>query len=155
MDSAIKIRGIEEVQQKMQQLGKNLKRRAGRGVVRKALTPMFLMAQSNSTSVVGVRTGALSKSWKIKTSFNDRDEAMGFVTNTDFKALFIEKGHKIVKITRSGRLRRGRYSGGRTKRVVGFAPAKPMLRPAFDATAEMAVDIAAKEMGNALGRALK
>lgn len=147
-----KVKGIDEINARMDRLGRNLKQRSGRRIIKKALEPMF----QSATARTPVWTGRLQRGWKIKTSFNEKGEAIGWLTNTFFTAYWLERGHKIVRIERRGtfNLRKRRWSGGRVKHVVGYAPGKNFLRSAFETTAEQCIDVAAAELKKSLDGAL-
>jgi HK97 gp10 family phage protein len=149
----IRVEGIEEINQKMKMLGRNLKERAGRNIIRKALTPMMLVAKNSSPTRRG---NTLKGKWSIMTSFNDKQQAIGWLRNQAFYALYVETGHKVVSVQRKGNFNYGRrsYSGGRIKRVSGFVKGQNVLRNAFESQGDTAVQIAAAELGKALDKAL-
>lgn len=151
MSKTIQIRGIDEVLAKMDQLGRNLKRRSGRRVIRDAFWPMRGMAERTSPARSGAK---MRNSWDVKTYFDEKGQPTGYLFNKMFYALYIERGHKIVRISRSGTLKRGRYTGGRTRSVRGFVNGKNVLRNAFEATGDQVIDRLAAEMKKSLDGAL-
>lgn len=151
----VKVRGLEEIGKRMQELSRNLKRSAANRAIKKALYPMY----SAAVRATPVRSGRTVLSWRITVMYDDKGQPTGYVrvpNRKAFYALFLELGHKVVSIERKGvKLRSGRWSGGRTKHVRGFVRGRYMLRNAYDRNSTTAINILAAEMSKEIDRETK
>lgn len=131
------IQGLREMDQALTALGDSTRKSVLRRVLKHTLEPVAETAAAlapRGTRPAGRRV-RLADSIRIKSRLKSRVSkaryakygrspygAMMFVGPSVPHAHLIEFGHQIVKGTR----------GGGNRRVVGFAPAHPFMRPAWD-----------------------
>lgn len=95
----IKIGGLENLRQRLDELELSIKRRMLVTGLKRALVPMLTMAET----MAPIRTGKLSKSFKIIKPRSDNPYILEVrLINTAFYSRWVEYGHKIV-IKRKGK----------------------------------------------------
>lgn len=142
----VKIEGLEEIGKRLQLLNQHLKRRAGTRVVKLALAPMAKAAIVSTP----VKSGRLLRGWSLFVTYDEKGQALGYVRNRHYTALWVEKGHKVVRVSK----RKQGWRTIRTKHVVGYVRGKNILKSAFDANADKAITIAAQQMSIEIDKAV-
>ena len=129
------VKGAEQIEKALL----NLDRKLARKIVRKALRPALKPILAKARALVPVESGALRKSLKLATGRRKRGEfkmivwsgekGMKLNTGEAFYGAFLELGHKYGK-------RPSKSVNKKTGDSRAIIPAKPFLRPAFDAGKE-------------------
>jgi len=137
------IRGLRELDAKMAELGGAASKRIARKGLR-AAGAVFLGAITDAAperpelpSGTALPIGALAADIGMRLGRDEAGLPAAIVSPgkaTRHVANWVEYGHRLV---RGGRNRKGRGGPGR---VVGNVPAHPFIRPAFEASADAAVD---------------
>lgn len=128
MNISVKLEGLDKAQQVMRELGPQLAQRG----LRKGLQAGADVLGTAIQAATPIKTGLLKASVGTSVSLSNKDQAgigaVGF-GKQGYVARLVEFGHRIVS--------KGKKLG---KRETGKAAPHPFMRPAFDASAQTAVD---------------
>ena len=135
------VQGMDDIIGRLKLLEDHIKRRMLVDIMRKSMQTMLREAEARAPIGPAIeRThkkskarftnipGYLKKSFRIKKMRSDNPFLLEVqLQNTAYYALWVERGHKLV---------RGK---GRNKRVVGHASPHPFMRPTYDSQKEAVI----------------
>jgi HK97 gp10 family phage protein len=159
--------GDKELRAALNILPDRIYRKVVRQMTGKMATPIVSAAKRNLKAVQSEKArGVLAKGLRKKTKTYKADGSVVTIVGGKFPeaahAHLVEFGHRMVVGGTVSRLKKqwsasrssrtGKRGGGR---VVGFVPAKPFMRPAYDATKGQAMAIAEQALRVGIEREAK
>ena len=141
MSVTIRIDGFDILKRKLKVLGDE-----AAGVLEKAVLAGAKIIQEDASRRAPRRTGKLSRSIGIEVKEKARNKVSVDIgpRREAFYGKFVELGHALVRGRRKAQ-----------KKVIGYVPARPFLRPAFDTNVAAAKRAVADTLRAALGRVVR
>lgn len=145
MKMRVRFRGPspEDIRRRLELMSQEVRGEALRDAVLEGAEVIRAQAEANARAIqrTGTLAGDIHAEINERRTTNTRAEALIGPGKKGWYGRFVEYGHDIVRGTRKA-----------TRRVVGYAPPKPWLRPAADAKRAEAEQVAFRSLERRLER---